>query len=168
MLRKFATEVWSCRLSAIINGWIARTTNKAQKEVSCSLKSQAAQGGKYLSLCCRVGPVSQSKFKLGTLFWCWESKLVPSVQVKRSTPWIIPHLFNSKTLASQVTIPSLCCSGEDVRPDYEAVASAVFSSPPIATVGLTEEQAHEKYGDIDIYSTAFKWDPRNLPKQSKF
>ncbi|PNW78971.1 hypothetical protein CHLRE_09g396252v5 [Chlamydomonas reinhardtii] len=41
-------------------------------------------------------------------------------------------------------------------PDYFAVPSAVFSNPEIATVGYSEEQAAEKYGDVDIYTTSFK------------
>ncbi|KAG2453963.1 hypothetical protein HYH02_001010 [Chlamydomonas schloesseri] len=41
-------------------------------------------------------------------------------------------------------------------PDYTAVPSAVFSNPEIATVGYSEEQAAEKFGDLDIYTTSFK------------
>lgn len=44
----------------------------------------------------------------------------------------------------------------DAAPDHSAVASAVFSSPPIATVGLTEDQAVEEYGDVDVYSSSFR------------
>ena len=40
--------------------------------------------------------------------------------------------------------------------DYINVPSAVFSTPPIATVGLTEEQARKKFGKIDIYDSNFK------------
>jgi glutathione reductase (NADPH) len=40
--------------------------------------------------------------------------------------------------------------------DYEYIPTAVFSQPSIGTVGLTEAQAHEKYGEIDIYKTDFK------------
>ena len=40
--------------------------------------------------------------------------------------------------------------------DYINVPSAVFSTPPIATVGLTEEQACKKFGKIDIYDSNFK------------
>lgn len=39
--------------------------------------------------------------------------------------------------------------------DYENIPTAVFSRPSIATVGLTEAEAHEKYPDIDIYKTNF-------------
>jgi len=41
--------------------------------------------------------------------------------------------------------------------DYEAVATAVFSQPPVGTVGLTESEARRSCGGkIDIYSTRFR------------
>jgi glutathione reductase (NADPH) len=40
--------------------------------------------------------------------------------------------------------------------DYDNVPSAVFSQPPIATVGLTEAEARERFGEIDIYRSAFR------------
>ncbi|MBT7954219.1 MAG: glutathione-disulfide reductase [Rhodospirillaceae bacterium] len=40
--------------------------------------------------------------------------------------------------------------------DYLNVPSAVFSTPPIATVGLTEEQARAEFGEVDIYDSNFK------------
>jgi len=40
--------------------------------------------------------------------------------------------------------------------DYTNVPSAVFSTPPIATVGLTEDEACKKYGEVDIYDSNFK------------
>ena len=43
-----------------------------------------------------------------------------------------------------------------MRPDHRDVASAVFSHPPIATVGMTEDQALEKLGDVDVYTSDFK------------
>jgi glutathione reductase (NADPH) len=39
---------------------------------------------------------------------------------------------------------------------YELIPSAVFSSPNIGTVGLTEEQACEQYPHIDIFTTEFR------------
>mgnify|MGYP006285315247 FL=1 len=39
--------------------------------------------------------------------------------------------------------------------DYDAIPSAVFSSPPIGTVGLTEEEAHERFPPIDVYESSF-------------
>jgi glutathione reductase (NADPH) len=43
-----------------------------------------------------------------------------------------------------------------VAADLTTVPSAVFSQPPIGTVGLTEEQALEKAGEIDIYRANFR------------
>ncbi len=40
--------------------------------------------------------------------------------------------------------------------EHDNVASAVFSQPPIATVGPTETEAKEKYGEIDVYVSDFK------------
>lgn len=40
-------------------------------------------------------------------------------------------------------------------PDYRDVPSAVFSSPSIASVGLTEAAARAELGDVDIYQSKF-------------
>jgi glutathione reductase (NADPH) len=42
------------------------------------------------------------------------------------------------------------------KPDYDTIATAVFSQPEIGTVGLTEEQAGETYRDLEIYRTMFR------------
>lgn len=46
--------------------------------------------------------------------------------------------------------------GQAIKPDYRNVASAVFTQPPIGTVGLTEQQAIEYYGDVDVYTANFR------------
>ncbi len=43
-----------------------------------------------------------------------------------------------------------------VSADLTTVPSAVFSQPPVGTVGLTEAQALAQYGEIDIYSSKFR------------
>jgi glutathione reductase (NADPH) len=43
-----------------------------------------------------------------------------------------------------------------IRMDHADVPSAVFSQPPIGTVGLTEDEARTQYGAVDIYQTRFK------------
>jgi glutathione reductase (NADPH) len=40
--------------------------------------------------------------------------------------------------------------------DHENVPSAVFSQPPIATVGLTESEARARFGGVEIYKSAFR------------
>lgn len=43
----------------------------------------------------------------------------------------------------------------DMKMDYENIPSVVFSHPPIATIGLTEQQALEKYNCCSIYQSDF-------------
>ena len=40
--------------------------------------------------------------------------------------------------------------------DHADVPSAVFSHPPVGTVGLTELQARERHGALDIYRSTFR------------
>jgi len=40
--------------------------------------------------------------------------------------------------------------------DYEYVPSAVFSQPPIGSVGLSEAEARERYGEVDVYVSHFR------------
>ena len=41
-------------------------------------------------------------------------------------------------------------------PDHQNVPSAVFSQPPVASVGLSAEQARELFENIDTYTSQFK------------
>lgn len=43
-----------------------------------------------------------------------------------------------------------------MKPVHRDVPAAVFSQPPVGTVGLTEEQARESYADIDVYESSFR------------
>lgn len=45
---------------------------------------------------------------------------------------------------------------DSTPPNYDNIPSAVFCQPEIATVGFTEEQARERYGEIDIYRSMFR------------
>jgi glutathione reductase (NADPH) len=46
--------------------------------------------------------------------------------------------------------------GEPTAVDHESVPTAVFANPNLATVGLSEEKARERYGAVDIYKTSFR------------
>ena len=43
-----------------------------------------------------------------------------------------------------------------IKMDHKDVPSAVFSQPPIGTVGLTEAEARKQYGELDIYVARFR------------
>ncbi|HEY3951197.1 glutathione-disulfide reductase [Phenylobacterium sp.] len=62
-------------------------------------------------------------------------------------------------------------SGNPTAFDHETVASAVFSQPPIGSLGLSEADARRQYGKVDIYLArlkpmkyAFGGDERSLLK----
>ena len=46
--------------------------------------------------------------------------------------------------------------GQPRAMDHGNVPSAVFSQPPVSTVGLTEVQAREAHGALDIYRSTFR------------
>lgn len=47
-------------------------------------------------------------------------------------------------------------AGTPMSFDHKDVASAVFSQPPVGSVGLTEAQARAAFGAVDIYKTTFR------------
>jgi glutathione reductase (NADPH) len=82
---------------------------------------------------------------------------------RSSTPYIyaIGDLTNRKNLtpvaiAEGHALADSLFGGKPRTLDYENIASAVFSQPPIATVGLTEAEARARYSSIAIYRSAFK------------
>lgn len=46
--------------------------------------------------------------------------------------------------------------GKDIVVDHGLIATAVFSQPEIGTVGMTEAEAREAHGDVDIYKSTFR------------
>ena len=46
--------------------------------------------------------------------------------------------------------------GNETPVDHDDVPSAVFSQPPVGTVGLTESRAVAKLGKVDIYKASFR------------
>lgn len=46
-------------------------------------------------------------------------------------------------------------SGTPTKPDHTGVPTAIFSQPPVATVGLSEEEAASEYEEVDVYESTF-------------
>ena len=55
-----------------------------------------------------------------------------------------------------MTLISHLYSENSAQLDYNNIPTAVFSQPELATVGLTEDQAKEKYQEIAVYHSDFK------------
>ncbi|MDX1483782.1 MAG: glutathione-disulfide reductase [Alphaproteobacteria bacterium] len=78
-----------------------------------------------------------------------------------------PHIFavgdcTDRLALTPVAIHEAVCLidtlyGDAPRgPDHESVATAVFTQPPVGTVGLTEAQARATFEQIDIYRARFR------------
>ena len=65
--------------------------------------------------------------------------------------YLTPVATNQATLLSENLF-----NGQNKRPNYDNIPSAVFSQPPLSTVGLTEEEGKEKGIDLDIYESNFR------------
>jgi len=75
--------------------------------------------------------------------------------------WAIGDVTNRINLTPVAIHEGVCLSetlfGDRPRsPDHENVPAAVFSQPPVGTVGLTEEQARESHAAIDVYRSTFR------------
>ena len=46
--------------------------------------------------------------------------------------------------------------GTRQKMDYADILTAVFSDPPIGSVGLTEGRARAQYGEVEIYRSTFR------------
>jgi len=46
--------------------------------------------------------------------------------------------------------------GKPTTPDHDLIATAVFSQPEIGTVGLSEEEAAQRYAEIEVYRAEFR------------
>ncbi|MFY0637119.1 glutathione-disulfide reductase [Maricaulis maris] len=46
--------------------------------------------------------------------------------------------------------------GKPTAYDHEDIASAVFTQPPVGSVGLSEADARKKFAQVDIYKTSFR------------
>ena len=46
--------------------------------------------------------------------------------------------------------------GDRIPADHDNVPSAVFSQPPVGTVGLTQGEAVTEFGEVEVYVTSFR------------
>ncbi len=75
--------------------------------------------------------------------------------------WAIGDVTDRLNLTPVAIHEAMCLSrtlfaGEPTPVDHKTVATAVFSQPPLAAVGLTEEEARARYGDVDVYRSRFR------------
>lgn len=59
-------------------------------------------------------------------------------------------------LAEGMAVAATLFDGRPTKPDHINVPSAVFSQPPIATVGMTEGEAREAHSDVVVFRSSFR------------
>jgi len=67
------------------------------------------------------------------------------------------HQLTPVALAEGMAVAKTLFGGQPTRPDYDLIPTAVFTQPPVATVGLTEEAARARYpDDVAVYRSTFR------------
>lgn len=59
-------------------------------------------------------------------------------------------------LAEGTAVAKTLFANQPTTVDYENIPTAVFCSPNIGTVGLTEKDARERYGDVTVFRSVFR------------
>lgn len=90
----------------------------------------------------------------------------------------IPHIYAVGDVTNRVALTPVAIreghavvdnlfGGKDIKIDYGNIPTAVFSSPEIGTVGLSEYQACELFNEVDIYKTTFRPMKATVSKQDE-
>jgi glutathione reductase (NADPH) len=84
----------------------------------------------------------------------WQRSSVPNIYAIGD---VTDHInLTPVAIAEGRAIAETLFNNNPVKMDHANVPSAVFSQPPIGTVGLTEERARQEYGEVDVYIARFK------------
>jgi len=84
----------------------------------------------------------------------WQRSSVPNIYAIGD---VTDHInLTPVAIAEGRAIAETLFNDNPVKMDHANVPSAVFSQPPIGTVGLTEERARREYGEVDVYVARFK------------
>jgi glutathione reductase (NADPH) len=92
---------------------------------------------------------------------------ISAIQVDEDGRTNVPSIFAVGDVTNRIQLTPIAIreaqafadtqfGGTPRRVDYDYVPSAVFSHPPIASVGLTERQAREAFGAVSVYSSDFR------------
>ncbi len=92
----------------------------------------------------------------------WNGAIRVNADYQSSVPSIyalgdVTHRINLTpvALAEGMVLAGKLYAGSDARVDYDTIPTAVFSQPSIGSVGLTEAEARERHGQVDIYRSSF-------------
>ena len=66
------------------------------------------------------------------------------------------HHLTPVATAEGMALARTLFRSEPTAMDYDNIPTAVFSDPNVASVGLAEHAARERFGEVEIYSTSFR------------
>ena len=89
------------------------------------------------------------------------------VRVDRFCRSSVPHIYAAGDVTHRIALTPVAIregaavattlfGGTETPVDHDDVPSAVFSQPPVGTVGLSEAKAAGKLGKVDIYKASFR------------
>ncbi len=75
--------------------------------------------------------------------------------------WSVGDVTNRVALTPVAIHESMCLietefKGNPTKPDHDLIATAVFTQPEIGTVGLSEEDAGQKYPELNVFRAHFR------------
>lgn len=90
-----------------------------------------------------------------------------SIKVDKFSQTSVPNIYAVGDVTDRINLTPVAIregaafaetvfGGKSTAFDHSDVASAVFTQPPVGSVGLTEHEARQKHGDVDIYKTVFR------------
>jgi glutathione reductase (NADPH) len=90
-----------------------------------------------------------------------------AIKVDEYSQTNIPHIYAVGDVTNRVALTPIAIreghavadnlfGGKDIKIDYSNIPTAVFSTPEIGTVGLSEKQACVQFAQVDIYKTSFR------------
>ena len=146
-LREMGVEIHtSAKVTAITAGGVKFEKDGAESEVSCDQVLMAVGRGPSLE------GIDTEALGIKT-----ERGAIVTDKTLRTS---VPNIYaigdvNGKAMLAQtasmegiVAVETIC--GEKAEMDYDKIPSAIYIQPEIASVGLTEKQAAEKYGKVKV------------------
>lgn len=90
-----------------------------------------------------------------------------AIPVDESSQTVVPSIFavgdctnrlnlTPVAIAEGRAVAEALFNNNPVRVDHQGVPTAVFSQPPVSTVGLTEPQAQALFPSVDVYVASFR------------
>ena len=93
----------------------------------------------------------------------WNGAVIVNDDYQSSVPSIyaigdVTHRFNLTPVATAegTVLARNLYDNSPQSVSYEDIPTCVFSQPNLGTVGLTEAEAHEKHGNIEVYKSGFR------------